>query len=92
MAIGVPSPLSVIAASAALPVICIVVVSLRLWTRHLLKTRLMLDDWLTLPALVSSFYLLSGSLSFANLYRDHKLLTIGMSVALIIGELRVRIV
>lgn len=59
MAISTPSPLTVVAASVALSIICIISVALRFWTRHLLKTGFMLDDWLTLPALVSSHYLYS---------------------------------
>lgn len=85
MVLSTPSPLSVIATSIALSVLCTVVVLLRFWTRRILKTRLMLDDWLTLSALVSSLHVFSGSMAFIDVYGDEKLLTIGMSVALIIG-------
>lgn len=52
MAIETPSPLSAIVASAILSAICVAVTVLRFWARRLQKAKLMLDDWLTLPALL----------------------------------------
>jgi hypothetical protein len=43
---------NVIAAGAALPAVGIVVVALRFWTRVKRETRLGIDDWLMVPALV----------------------------------------
>lgn len=54
MAIETPSPLSAIVASAILSSICVAVTVLRFWARRLQKAKLMLDDWLTLPALASN--------------------------------------
>ena len=46
-------PGEVIAAGAVLPSLCIIIVALRFWTRSLQKGNYGVDDWLTLPALVS---------------------------------------
>ncbi|KAL2043609.1 hypothetical protein N7G274_003916 [Stereocaulon virgatum] len=43
---------NVIAAGAALPAVGIIVVALRYWTRVKRKTRLGIDDWLMVPALL----------------------------------------
>ena len=42
----------VIAAGAAMPAVGIIIVTLRFWTRVKRKTRLGIDDWLMVPALV----------------------------------------
>ena len=54
MAIATPSPTSIIATSAMLSALCIVVVAMRFWARMLQKARLLIDDWLVIPALVVS--------------------------------------
>ena len=50
----VPSPSNVIAAGAVWPLLGTIVVILRFYTRRLQNARLLLDDWLTIPALVKS--------------------------------------
>jgi hypothetical protein len=50
--IATPKPGNVIAASVVLSVLCTVSVTLRFYTRYVQKSKLLLDDWLTLPALV----------------------------------------
>ena len=47
-----PSPSNVVAAGAAWPVLCAIVVLLRFYTRRIQHAKLLLDDWLTVPALV----------------------------------------
>lgn len=48
-----PTPANVIAVGAIWPPVCAIAVALRFYTRHLQEARLSLDDWLTVPALVS---------------------------------------
>ena len=50
----VVTPESVVAVGAVFPALGIIVVALRFYTRYRQKARLMLDDWLTVPALVGS--------------------------------------
>lgn len=45
---------SVVAVGVTLPLLAILAVGLRFYTRHAQKTSLWVDDWLTLPALVSN--------------------------------------
>ncbi len=47
-----PSPSNVIALGVVWPLLCAVVVALRFYTRRVQGARLLLDDWLTIPALV----------------------------------------
>jgi hypothetical protein len=51
-AVRAPSPSLVIAAGAAWPPICAAAVILRFYTRRTFKMKLLLDDWLTIPALI----------------------------------------
>lgn len=44
---------NVMAIGVALPIVCIIVVVLRFWTRRLQKTMIGLDDWLIVGGLVS---------------------------------------
>ena len=48
------SPSLVIAAGAVLPTVCISLVGLRFYTRRLQKAQYETDDWLAIPAVVSS--------------------------------------
>lgn len=50
-----PTPANVIAAGAIWPSVCAVAVALRFYTRRLQGTTLLMDDWLTIPALVGIF-------------------------------------
>ena len=50
--IATPNPGNVIAASIVLPVLCTVTVALRFYARYVQGSKVLLDDWLTLPALV----------------------------------------
>ena len=47
-----PSPSNVMAAGIVWPPLCAVVVALRFYTRRVQGARILLDDWLTIPALV----------------------------------------
>lgn len=47
-----PSPKLILVAGFAWPVVCAVAVALRFYTRRVQNTRLLADDWLTIPALV----------------------------------------
>lgn len=51
-AVVAPSPSNVIAAGAVWPPLCAFIVALRFYTRRVQGARLLLDDWLTIPALV----------------------------------------
>ncbi len=53
-AVIAPSPSNVVAAGAVLPSLCAIIVALRFYTRRAQRARLLLDDWLTIPALVRS--------------------------------------
>ena len=50
------TPGGVLAVSIALPILSIIAVFLRFYTRRLQKAKLGIDDWLTLPALVGCTY------------------------------------
>lgn len=50
-----PSPALVIAAGAVWPPLCAVAVALRFYTRRVQGASLMIDDWLTIPALIMTF-------------------------------------
>ena len=82
MSIGLPSPSLVIAASATLPAICVLTTILRFWARRLNKVKLMLDDWLILPALVYNPFQSDWSKS-----DKCQLLLISMGATLITGIL-----
>lgn len=47
-----PSPSNVIAAAVVWPPLCLIVVALRFYTRKRQGARLLIDDWLTIPAVV----------------------------------------
>lgn len=47
-----PSPGNVIAASIVLSVLCTVAVALRFFARYVQRNKVLVDDWLTLPALI----------------------------------------
>lgn len=47
-----PSPSNVMAAGIVWPLLCSVVVGLRFYTRRIQGARMLMDDWLTIPALV----------------------------------------
>lgn len=51
-AVVAPSPSNVIAAGAVWMPLCAFIVALRFYTRRVQGARLLLDDWLTIPALV----------------------------------------
>ena len=53
---GFVTPGEILAAGIVLPVLGILLVGLRFYTRILQKSFIGIDDWLTLPALVSSCY------------------------------------
>ena len=50
--VDAPSPSNVIAAGVVWPLLCAIVVALRFYTRRAQGARLLLDDWMTIPALV----------------------------------------
>ena len=52
--VGAPSPLLILLAGAVLPPICVLFVALRFYIRRVQGSRLLTDDWLTIPALVRS--------------------------------------
>lgn len=47
------TPNSIIAVGAIFPILSIFAVILRFYTRYVQKAALLVDDWLTLPAMVS---------------------------------------
>lgn len=49
------TPTSIIVISVLFPILGVIAVSLRFYTRTKAKIGLWIDDWLTLPALVRSF-------------------------------------
>jgi hypothetical protein len=51
-----------LAASIALPILDVVVVALRIFARRKQHLPLMIDDWLTIPALVSLYLQISDRL------------------------------
>ena len=51
-----PAPSSLIAASIVLPVLDIIFVFLRFYTRRRQRQQLQADDWVTIPALVCNLY------------------------------------
>lgn len=51
-AVVAPSPGATIAAGAVWPPLCAAAVALRFYARRVQGERLLLDDWLTIPALV----------------------------------------
>ena len=73
------SPSSIIAVGVVFPVLCTIAVVLRFYLRYALKVRLMADDWLTIPTLVSKRHDGLRSTDSAQL------LTIGMGVSMIVG-------
>ena len=56
MSVNYIGPPLVISASAILPSLCILAVGLRFYTRRKQHEDLRLDDWLTMPALVTMRY------------------------------------
>ena len=77
-------PAYVLAAGIIFPVICVVVVSLRFYTRSKQKATCGLDDWLAFSALVctrSTVYLMEG-LS----YMYSQFLVVGCGICLIVGK------
>lgn len=83
--IATPNPGNVIAASVLLPVLCTVTVGLRFYTRYVQKSRVLLDDWLTLPALVC-IPSACGEKARSSMISSPQILTIGMGVASVIGK------
>ena len=47
------SPRALISVGVVFPALSLIAVTFRFYTRHVQKTSLLMDDWLTLPALVS---------------------------------------
>ena len=47
------SPSAILAVAIALPILDAIAVALRFYTRRLQRLPLLIDDWLTVPALVS---------------------------------------
>ena len=53
-----PSPTLILVAGALWPPVCAIVVALRFYTRKVQSTKILIDDWLTLPALVRLSFLI----------------------------------
>lgn len=66
MSVGYIGPPLVISASSVLPSLCVLAVDLRFYTRRKQHEDLRLDDWLTMPALVTMRY---PQPVFRNTYR-----------------------
>lgn len=60
--VAIISPGTIIAAGVVFPALGVVFVALRFYTRCIQKARLMMDDYLTLPALVSMRHARAGSI------------------------------
>ena len=79
------TPGEMLAVCTVLPVLSIIVVALRLYARRIQRAQIGIDDWLILSGLVYASTHTLDDRALTPLFI--KVLSIGMAVALIIGEL-----
>ena len=74
-------PGEVMAAGIVLPLVCTTIVGLRFYVRKTQKVSIGIDDWLTIPALVSR----ACPQPFGGINLRDKVLIIGMGICFIVG-------